>query len=67
MIIWSYNHVHRGSLFKPEKALEIDLVDELAKDKADAIEKCKNYILSFENIPRKNEFYLFLAYCFTWY
>lgn len=41
----------RGLLFKPEEALQIKLVDELAKDKADAIEKCKNYILSYNNIP----------------
>ncbi|XP_029668293.1 enoyl-CoA delta isomerase 1, mitochondrial-like [Formica exsecta] len=41
----------RGLLFKPEEALQINLVDELAKDKADAIEKCKNYILSYNNIP----------------
>ncbi|XP_072744638.1 enoyl-CoA delta isomerase 1, mitochondrial isoform X2 [Anoplolepis gracilipes] len=40
----------RGSLFKPEEALQIKLVDELARDKADAIEKCKNYILSYNNI-----------------
>jgi len=40
----------KGSLFKPEKALQLGLVDELAKDKTDAIEKCKNYILSFDNI-----------------
>ncbi|EFN66810.1 3,2-trans-enoyl-CoA isomerase, mitochondrial [Camponotus floridanus] len=40
----------RGSLFKPEEALQIKLVDELAKDKTDAIEKCKNYILSYNNI-----------------
>lgn len=41
----------KGSLFKPEKALQLGLVDELAKDKTDAIEKCKNYILSYKNIP----------------
>ncbi|EFN83811.1 enoyl-CoA delta isomerase 1, mitochondrial [Harpegnathos saltator] len=41
----------RGSLFTPEKALEIGLVDELANDKTNAIEKCKNYILSFKKIP----------------
>ena len=41
----------RGLLFKPEEALQIKLVDELARDKADAIEKCKNYILSYSNIP----------------
>ncbi|XP_012223448.1 enoyl-CoA delta isomerase 1, mitochondrial-like [Linepithema humile] len=40
----------RGLQFKPEKALQLGLVDELAKDKADAIEKCKNYILSYANI-----------------
>lgn len=40
----------RGALFKPEKALQLGLVDELAKDKTDAIEKCKNYILSYDNI-----------------
>lgn len=49
-------------LFKPEKALEIGLVDELANDKANAIEICKNYILSFENIPRKNKLYYFVFY-----
>jgi len=31
--------------------LQLGLVDELAKDKTDAIEKCKNYILSYTNIP----------------
>ncbi|XP_012521342.1 enoyl-CoA delta isomerase 1, mitochondrial-like [Monomorium pharaonis] len=41
----------RGSLFKSEKALQLGLVDELAKDKTNAIEKCKNYILSYKNIP----------------
>ncbi|XP_071556710.1 enoyl-CoA delta isomerase 1, mitochondrial isoform X2 [Temnothorax nylanderi] len=41
----------RGSLFKPEKALQLGLVDELAKDKTEAIEKCKNYILFYNNIP----------------
>lgn len=40
-------------MFKPEKALQMGLVDELAKDKADAIERCKNYILTFDNIPGK--------------
>jgi len=40
-------------MFKPETALQMGLVDELAKDKADAIEKCKNYILSFKNISGK--------------
>ncbi|KAH0955033.1 hypothetical protein HN011_004646 [Eciton burchellii] len=47
------NALLRGTMFKPETALQIGLVDELAKDKADAIEKCKNYILSFKNISAK--------------
>jgi Delta3-Delta2-enoyl-CoA isomerase len=41
----------RGLLFKPEKALQLGIVDELAKDKTDAIEKCKNYILLYDNVP----------------
>ncbi|XP_032677226.1 enoyl-CoA delta isomerase 1, mitochondrial-like [Odontomachus brunneus] len=40
----------RSSTFKPEEALKIGLVNELAVDKADAIEKCKNYILSYDDI-----------------
>ncbi|KAG5307320.1 ECI1 isomerase, partial [Acromyrmex insinuator] len=41
----------RGVMFKPEKALQLGLVDELAKDKMDAIEKCKKYISSYDNVP----------------
>lgn len=41
----------RGLLFKPEQALKLGLVDEIATDKTNAIEKCKKYILSYENIP----------------
>ncbi|XP_076247841.1 enoyl-CoA delta isomerase 1, mitochondrial [Calliopsis andreniformis] len=40
----------RGSLFHPKEALEIGLVDELATDKTDAIEKCQDYIKYFKNI-----------------
>lgn len=60
--ITQYNHVHRGALYTPEKALKMGLVDELANDKADAIEKCKEYLTSFENIPRKNEFYYCVSF-----
>ncbi|XP_051166402.1 enoyl-CoA delta isomerase 1, mitochondrial-like [Leptopilina boulardi] len=41
----------RGTLFTPEEALNINLVDELASDKADAIAKCEKYINSFDKIP----------------
>ncbi|XP_015588532.1 enoyl-CoA delta isomerase 1, mitochondrial-like isoform X2 [Cephus cinctus] len=41
----------RGTLFSPQEALRIGLVDELATDKADAISKCENYIASFARIP----------------
>ncbi|XP_072748876.1 enoyl-CoA delta isomerase 1, mitochondrial-like isoform X2 [Anoplolepis gracilipes] len=41
----------KGSLFTPEEALQIKLVDELATNKPDAIEKCKNYILLCNCIP----------------
>ncbi|KAL0101040.1 hypothetical protein PUN28_018713 [Cardiocondyla obscurior] len=42
----------RGLQFNPEKALQLGLVDELAENKTDAIKKCKNYILSYDSIPR---------------
>ena len=41
----------RGSLFTPEEALKIGLIDEIATDKADAIAKCENYIQFFNKIP----------------
>lgn len=43
----------QGTLFHPKEALEIGLVDELALNKANAIERCQNYIKSFKNIPFK--------------
>ncbi|XP_066592295.1 enoyl-CoA delta isomerase 1, mitochondrial-like [Prorops nasuta] len=43
----------KGSLFTPQEAIKINLVDELATDKNDAITKCKKYIESFDNIPVK--------------
>jgi len=37
-----------------------------AKDKMDAIEKCKNYILSYTNIPGKHYFIIaFHRYLYT--
>ncbi|XP_076383484.1 enoyl-CoA delta isomerase 1, mitochondrial [Megalopta genalis] len=41
----------RGSLFQPKEALEIGLVDELAADKAEAINKCQKFIQEFKHIP----------------
>lgn len=41
----------RGSLFPPKEALQIGLVDELATDKTEAINKCQKYIEEFQNIP----------------
>ncbi|XP_043482302.1 enoyl-CoA delta isomerase 1, mitochondrial-like [Leptopilina heterotoma] len=41
----------RGTLFTPEEALNINLVDELASNKDDAIAKCEKYINSFDKIP----------------
>ncbi|XP_031782502.1 enoyl-CoA delta isomerase 1, mitochondrial isoform X2 [Nasonia vitripennis] len=40
----------RGTLFKPQEALNIGLVDELASDKSDAISKCEKYITGFARI-----------------
>ncbi|XP_012283182.1 enoyl-CoA delta isomerase 1, mitochondrial-like [Orussus abietinus] len=41
----------RGSLFPPQEALKIGLVDELASDKQDAINKCDKYINYYAKIP----------------
>ncbi|XP_047516547.1 enoyl-CoA delta isomerase 1, mitochondrial-like [Pieris napi] len=40
-----------GKLFTVEEALKVGLIDEAAKDKDDAIEKCKGFIAKFDNIP----------------
>ncbi|XP_031826432.1 enoyl-CoA delta isomerase 1, mitochondrial [Nomia melanderi] len=40
----------RGSLFNPEEALQVGLVDELAVDKTDAINKCQKFIQGFKHI-----------------
>ncbi|KAG7202437.1 hypothetical protein KM043_018742 [Ampulex compressa] len=41
----------RGTLFLPQEALKIGLVDELVPNKAEAIKKCQDYISSFKKIP----------------
>ncbi|CAH4032873.1 unnamed protein product [Pieris brassicae] len=40
-----------GKLFSVEEALKVGLIDEAAKDKDDAIKKCKGFIAKFDNIP----------------
>lgn len=40
-----------GTLFTSKEALEIGLVDELAKDNEDAIARCENFLLKFSKIP----------------
>ncbi|KAI4498241.1 hypothetical protein M0802_006727 [Mischocyttarus mexicanus] len=42
----------KGTLFNPNTALNIGLVDELVNDKSEAIEKCLKYISSYDRIPR---------------
>ncbi|XP_014232185.1 enoyl-CoA delta isomerase 1, mitochondrial-like [Trichogramma pretiosum] len=41
----------RGSLFKPDEALKIGLIDEIASDKNDALAKSQKYITSYARIP----------------
>ncbi|XP_014219473.1 enoyl-CoA delta isomerase 1, mitochondrial [Copidosoma floridanum] len=43
----------RGSLFKPQDALKIGLIDEIASDKNDTIAKCEKYISSYAKISRE--------------
>lgn len=40
----------RGALYTPKDALNIGLVDDLAADKEQAINKCKKHLASFKNI-----------------
>ncbi|XP_041986758.1 enoyl-CoA delta isomerase 1, mitochondrial-like [Aricia agestis] len=40
-----------GRLFTVDEALKVGLVDEVATDKADAIDKCKTFLKRFERIP----------------
>jgi Delta3-Delta2-enoyl-CoA isomerase len=41
-----------GTLFKTDEALRIGLIDEIAKDKAEAIAKCEAYLHKFDKMPR---------------
>ncbi|CAH2039449.1 unnamed protein product, partial [Iphiclides podalirius] len=38
-------------MFTVDEALQVGLIDEAATDKADTIEKCKNFIKKFDKIP----------------
>ncbi|XP_011499862.1 PREDICTED: enoyl-CoA delta isomerase 1, mitochondrial-like [Ceratosolen solmsi marchali] len=40
----------RGTLFKPQEALKVGLVDELASNKTDALTKCISYITDYAKI-----------------
>ncbi|KAL7040512.1 hypothetical protein ACKWTF_000421 [Chironomus riparius] len=40
-----------GTIFETDKALDIGLVDEIAKDKADAMAKCESFMLKFKGVP----------------
>ncbi|XP_059053909.1 enoyl-CoA delta isomerase 1, mitochondrial-like isoform X2 [Achroia grisella] len=41
-----------STMFSPSDALKEGLVDDIADDKAEAIEKCKQFIKKFNNIPK---------------
>lgn len=40
-----------GTMFTTEEALKIGLIDEIAKDKTELIQKCENFIGKFKKIP----------------
>lgn len=40
-----------GTLYSPEQALNINLVDDVVNDKAEAIAKCEAYLNKFRKIP----------------
>lgn len=40
-----------GTLFSTEEALKVGLIDEIAKDKSEAIMKCEEYLNRFKKIP----------------
>lgn len=42
----------KGTLFHPNEALNIGLVDELVSDKAEVIQQCLKYISSYDNISK---------------
>lgn len=43
----------RGKMFTTDEALKIGLVDEIAENKDDAIKACKQFIKTFQKIPRE--------------
>ncbi|XP_074095681.1 enoyl-CoA delta isomerase 1, mitochondrial isoform X2 [Cotesia typhae] len=45
----------QGTQFTPKEALDIGLVDELAANKEEAIQKCQKFIDTFARIPGKEE------------
>lgn len=40
-----------GTMFSTDHALQIGLIDEVASDKADALERCRKFLLQFAKIP----------------
>lgn len=40
----------QGKLFTTEEALKVGLIDELAVNKADALEKCEKFLLKFQKV-----------------
>lgn len=40
-----------GKLFTTEEALKVGLIDEIAKDKEEAIQKCEHFLLQYKKIP----------------
>lgn len=40
-----------GTLFSTEEALKVGLIDDIAKDKAEAIQKCQEFLKRFKKIP----------------
>ncbi|XP_068618387.1 enoyl-CoA delta isomerase 1, mitochondrial-like [Battus philenor] len=40
-----------GKMFPVEEALQLGLIDELATDKEDALDKCRKFIKNFDKIP----------------
>lgn len=40
-----------GTMFTTEEALKVGLIDEIAKDKTELIQKCEKFIGKFRKIP----------------
>lgn len=39
-----------GTLFSTEEALKVGLIDDIAQDKTECIQKCEKFLLKFKNI-----------------